>query len=246
MKNKIKLIRCISVVTCMCLLQTNVYAQSINQEEKTYELLEQQIESEHIDIIAELDKLTNEYQEILVIETQNKNLTEINKIKDLISGLEKIKKEYMASIQNTTRANQPNTAVAAVIGYFRNKNYKLASELLIHATVNTNKNSTYSPTNGSRVKSHSVFVKIANGSKTNGSDIFTNTGGTASKDCYYALHSFNYSKPTSSSKLVNISDYYDYASGDYNGMEGIAVNAMYLAQQSGAIVPYNVLISQRL
>ena len=40
--------------------------------------------------------------------------------------------------------------------------------------------------------------------------------------------------------------YYDYASGDYNGMEGIAVNAMYLAQQSGAIVPYNVLISQRL
>ena len=52
MKNKIKLIRCISVVTCMCLPQTNVYAQSINQEEKTYELLEQQIESEHIDIIA--------------------------------------------------------------------------------------------------------------------------------------------------------------------------------------------------
>ena len=41
-------------------------------------------------------------------------------------------------------------------------------------------------------------------------------------------------------------NYYDYASGDYNGMEGIAVNAMYLAQQSGAIVPYNVLISQRL
>ena len=95
MKNKIKLIRCISVVTCMCLPQTNVYAQSINQEEKTYELLEQQIESEHIDIIAKLDKLTNEYQEILVIETQNKNLTEINKIKDLISGLEKIKKEYI-------------------------------------------------------------------------------------------------------------------------------------------------------
>ena len=33
MKNKIKLIRCISVVTCMCLPQTNVYAQSINQED---------------------------------------------------------------------------------------------------------------------------------------------------------------------------------------------------------------------
>ena len=230
------------LLVCACCKLMFMHNQLI-KEEKTYELLEQQIESEHIDIIAELDKLTNEYQEILVIETQNKNLTEINKIKDLISGLEKIKKEYMASIQNTTRANQPNTAVAAVIGYFSNKNYKLASELLIHATVNTNKNSTYSPTNGSRVKSHSVFVKIANGSKTNGSDIFTNTGGTASKDCYYALHSFNYSKPTSSSKLVNISDYYDYASGDYNGMEGIAVNAMYLAQQSGAIVPYNVLIS---
>ena len=44
MKNKIKLIRCISVVTCMCLLQTNVYAQSINQEEKTYELLVRQID----------------------------------------------------------------------------------------------------------------------------------------------------------------------------------------------------------
>ena len=63
-------------------------------KKKTYELLEQQIESEHIDIIAELDKLTNEYQEILVIETQNKNLTEINKIKDLISGLEKKKRVH--------------------------------------------------------------------------------------------------------------------------------------------------------
>ena len=48
------------------------------------------------------------------------------------------------------------------------------------------------------------------------------------------------------SLIIDLRDYYDYASGDYNGMEGIAVNAMYLAQQSGAIVPYNVLISQRL
>ena len=78
MKNKIKLHPNVLVLLLVCACcKSNVYAQSINQEEKTYELLEQQIESEHIDIIAELDKLTNEYQEILVIETQNKNLTEI-------------------------------------------------------------------------------------------------------------------------------------------------------------------------
>lgn len=38
-------------------------------------------------------------------------------------------------------------------------------------------------------------------------------------------------------------DNYDYASGDYNGLEGLAVDAMVNAQKNGSIVPFNVSIT---
>ena len=40
-----------------------------------------------------------------------------------------------------------------------------------------------------------------------------------------------------------MTDYYDFASLDYNGLEGLAVEAMVNAQKNGLIVPYNVSIT---
>ena len=42
---------------------------------------------------------------------------------------------------------------------------------------------------------------------------------------------------------LNVSDRYDYASGDYTGVAGVAVNTMYQAQQAGILVPYYVKIN---
>lgn len=62
-------------------------------------------------------------------------------------------------------------------------------------------------------------------------------------DAKYALHQFKYTKSSSKSRTVKVTDYYDFASGDYNGLEGLAVEAMVNAQKNGSIVPYNVSIT---
>lgn len=56
--------------------------------------------------------------------------------------------------------------------------------------------------------------------------------------------SYNYTKTISlSNSSLNVSDRYDYASGDYTGVAGVAVNTMYQAQQAGILVPYYVKIN---
>ena len=142
---------------------------------------------------------------------------------------------------NSTYANSPNLAVTMVVAYFLNKKYYLSRELLLQATLNSDKSSTYKPSYGSVIKSTSAIKKIANGTSTKGSSIFSSssTEGYAK----YALHRFKYTKSSSKSRTVKVTDYYDFASGDYNGLEGLAVEAMVNAQKNGLIVPYNVSIT---
>lgn len=134
--------------------------------------------------------------------------------------------------------------VAAVIAYFNAKGYKLASELLTHARNNKTINSSYTPYYGYHVQASPVFRKIANGTSTKGSDTFPyNSSNTKLADCYYAIHHFDYTKSSVSSKIVKITDRYDFAKGDYDGIAGIAINAMYNAQQFGTIKPFYTKIT---
>ena len=118
--------------------------------------------------------------------------------------------------------------------------------MLTHAKDNTKLNSNYYPTNGSRVGQSSVFKSIASGTKTSGSGEFKNSGTTVDKDLYYAIHFFNFTKSSASSRTVTIRDRYDFAPGDYSGIAGIAVDTMYKAQQAGVIIPYYVNITATL
>lgn len=133
--------------------------------------------------------------------------------------------------------------IAVVIAYFSAKGYKLSSELLTHMYKNNTLNSSYTPTYGSRIKSSSVFKSIANGKSTSGSAAFPNSGTTTTKDLYYAIHNFNYTKSSASSKTVKISDRYDYSSGDYSG---VAIGVMKAAQDAGVLVPFYTKITETL
>lgn len=199
--------------------------------------LNELIDYEGIDIEYELTDSINLYKVLLNDAKDEETKT---KLYDLIDGTTLLLDEYTAN--KKLRANPANAAVVSVIAYFNNKGYSLSKELLVHATQNSNKYSTYKPVNGSVVKLLSIFRNIALGSSTSGSSSFPNQGSTAERDCYYAIHAFRYTKSSSSSRSVTVKDYYDFAKGDYSGPAGIAVDAMYNAQINGSIVPFHVEI----
>lgn len=106
-----------------------------------------------------------------------------------------------------------------------------------------NKNSTYVPSCGYVLKSTNTIKKIANGSSTKGLSVFNSVSTVSEGDAKYSIHKFDYTKPKSNSKTVKVSDYYDYGSGDYDSLAGIAVSAMKNAQKNGSIVPFKVSIT---
>ncbi len=74
-------------------------------------------------------------------------------------------------------------------------------------------------------------------SEWHGSDTFTNTGTTFQKDLYYGIHSFYWKKENG---VFTLHDVYDFINGEGypSGIEQIAVNEMYLAQQAGELTPF--------
>lgn len=60
-------------------------------------------------------------------------------------------------------------------------------------------------------------------------------------DLYYALHGCTYA--WNYSPIITFRDYYDFAPGRYDGLAGIAVNTMWMAQEFGTIVPFYVYIT---
>ena len=186
--------------------------------------------------------MIDEYKNILSDAT---NDADVSIVENLILTLEEMLSEYqMYKIGVLPYKFHViySPAVSAVIAYFNSQGYSLAAELLTHAKNNTSLNSNYFPVNGSIVKNSSVFKSIANGTKTSGSSRFNNVGGKIDKDLYYAIHNFDFTKSSPSSKIVRLCDRYDFAPGDYSGIAGIAVDTMYKAQQAGVIVPYYVNI----
>ena len=132
-------------------------------------------------------------------------------------------------------------AATAISAWFGIKGYYLAQELLNHMVNNTTLYSYYYPTYGYRVESSSVFWLYYNSSALAGTGEFTNTGTSVTKDLYYAIHLFDWSKPAGS---FVISDIYDFANDKsyWGSIQGVAVATMYIAQSMGLFKPYYVNI----
>lgn len=247
MKKRFRAAICSALAGLMLIPSMNVFAAEtaeVGQIEQNIAAIEVELESYDTDVETELSKMIEEYQTLLDNSGENEE-----QIKSLISALEELLLEYQSyksGISPYKFHAVYSPAVAAVISYFSANKYSLAAELLLHAQDNTVLNSNYSPVNGSRVKQSSVFRNIALGSKTSGSASFPNSGSVVHKDLYYAIHAFNYTKTSASSRTVKIRDRYDFAPGDYEGIADIAVNTMYLAQEAGVVVPYYVNITATL
>ena len=210
--------------------------------------IEEELTANGTDVFSEISEMIVEYNEMLNNTTVNE---EKQQITDLVSTLEEILSEYI-SYNEKGNINERfhiiyTPAVAAVIAYFNSNDYKLAAELLAHAEENTKFNSTYHPIHGSLVKKSATFKKIANGGKTKGSGSFAKIDGTVNQDLYYAIHAFDFTKPSAASKKVTIKDRYDFKKGDkYSGLAGLAIDTMYEAQEAGFLVPYYVVITETL
>lgn len=131
-------------------------------------------------------------------------------------------------------------AVSAVKAWFNYNGYLLSAELLTHARENKVHNSLYTPINGYRVKQSPVYSKIMKLSSRSGTDAFPNSGTVAQRDLYYAIHKFSWSKHNNKLTII---DKYDFEKGKYAGIAGVAVNAMYEAQQQGVITPFGIKIT---
>lgn len=204
--------------------------------------IEAELETIGTDVVTELEDAKKDYIELL---EKTVIIEEKEKIEALISSLDDMIKSYNGYENQNNRLiliRPYQNEVAAVIAYFNAQGYKLSSELLSHAWNNKSLNSSYTPVYGYYVQSSSTFRNISNGKTTSGSGAFLNSGTVRERDCYYAIHKFNYTKPTATSKIVDIKDRYDFAQGTYSGIAGIAVNTMYTAQQVGSLVPFYTTI----
>ncbi|MBR5319991.1 MAG: hypothetical protein IKU46_10410 [Peptococcaceae bacterium] len=211
--------------------------------------IEAAVEKEGYTVIEGLEIGKAKFQAIY---NQTEDLNEKVKIQEIITGYENMITEYKMFEANRETVNllgveHPvlSPAVSAIVSFFSVNNYMLSAELLTHAKENTKESSTYRPTLINHVYQTTEYVRIRNGK--DGSSLaaaFEGGSSVAEKDCYYAIHGCRYYK---SGNNITIHDVYDFAPGsgdlNYDNLAGTAVNAMFMAQTAGVIVPYNVVIS---
>ena len=110
--------------------------------------LEQELESKGTDVVAELEKQIEYYQELL---NSFISQEQAEQIENLISTTQELINEYQ-EYMNTEQSRGDfhliyTPAVATVIAYFNSQDYNLAAELLTHARDNNNLDSIYTPIN---------------------------------------------------------------------------------------------------
>lgn len=261
----------VPVTLSLCLvLNTCAGAASVFAEEKGYEnegviasinttnevasytrSIENEMIKNHTSVSKELVKLIATIDQEMENE---KDPQEIEKLAAFKSSTENLLNTYEQSTQFSAMSAHYNSyavrassveeaalapAIAAVVSYFSLKGYMLSAELLMHAQDNDSLDSNYQPYFGNRVHASQEFRDIKIGSSTSGTGNFRNRGSVIERDLYYGIHLFEYEK---SGSQVVIKDRYDFAYGDYDGLAGIAVNTMYLAQELGVITPFYTII----
>lgn len=218
---------------------------SETQFQETIEIIEDDLNAKGTDIDIELNKLISIMEKEKSIETNQDEIAKLQSLINETTSLLNDYRNYTSDIQ-TYGITHPvySPAVAAVIAFFSSSGYLLAAELLIHAKNNNVLNSRYIPYYGPRINASTVVLTIKQGPNRTGTAAFTNSGSKVQKDLYYAIHKFSYRyvRNPAPSKFY-LTDYYDFAPGDYEGIAGTAINTMWMAQVLGVLVPYYVNIT---
>ena len=222
------------------------YEQFVNNKTDALVVLnniEAAVEKEGYTVIEGLEIGMAKFQTIY---NQTEDLTEKAKLQEIITGYENMITEYQQFEANKETVNllgveHPvlSPAVSAIVSFFSVNNYMLSAELLTHAKENATENSTYRPVLMNHVYQTTEYVRMLNGRDGSSmAGVFNGGSSVAEKDCYYAIHGCRYYK---TGHNITIHDVYDFApdGGDlnYDNLAGTAVNAMFMAQTAGVIVP---------
>lgn len=254
-----KFISLASVVLSVLLVYVSsipIYAESIDIDEMSLiheelDEMEKILSDSGTDVVRELSNQVERLNQLLETpmeyDDRQQILELIESTYEAIDDYTNYSSDSTISMLNNTRSNATlSAAVATVIAYFNAQGYYLSAELLTHARSNSTVNSTYSPSYGYKCNGSPLLAQIWNGSSVSGTGSFPKSGtATDLDDLYYAIHAFSYTKTYGSglnSSYMTVTDRYDYATGDYTGVGGVAVNTMYQAQQAGILVPYIVSI----
>lgn len=247
---KKKLMSAISCVVILLLLSQTVFSFSSaagaepQQLSESVSVLENTLSENGTDVVYELNNLIAQFE---ARKAEAATAQEIARLDGLISTLEDLIAEYSlytAGVSTYKYHLIYSPAVATVIAYFNLRGYLLAAELLTRAKEDTDE-ILYVPTYGARTGSSAVIQQIGNGTVDEGNASFEPGDSTIEMDLYYAIHSFNFFKPSPTSRVVYISDTYDFKHEEeaYETVAGIAIDMMCKAQDAGVLTPYVVLIA---
>lgn len=249
---------CLSL--CVSFSIGGVFASADTYSDETYELSDEetvQLQSQIEEVETLLSDADTDVETELSSLIEELQYEENQQLKDISTVTEENISDYI-DYKNSLMQNEEGieaqglftnlickAAVACATAYFLYKGYYLSAELLSYSRINRVRGSYYSPAYGYRVKYSEVFKDIAYGSSISGDSVF-NKGNELDNDLRNSIHKFHYYKSTANSRTVYIEDIYDYDFGEYDGIDGIAVNLMALSQRVGVIIPYNVRIIESI
>ena len=244
----------LSVISCfmiILLMPQTVFALSALEKSdeqliaENIVVLESVLAENYTDVVNELNKMIEQYEEILADTATEEESEQIN---NLIATLEELIADYQlynAGISTYKFHAVYSPAVAAVVAYFNHNGYQLSAELLTYAKENTGRTSIYVPAYSARAKYTTVIQQIGYGTVVQGSAAFEPGDSEIDMDMYYAIYNFDFFKESPTSRLVYVNDTYDFGhdEANYTSIAGIAVETMYRAQQAGFLTPFIVLFS---
>lgn len=206
------------------------------------------------EVIEGLENQIDYYQNLMNVRTDSDSQEKITR---LIQTTEELLATYENSVTESgailTRSSNGvlDVAVATMISGFSAAGYRLSAELLTHARDNTSLNSTYIPVNSDVLWGSPLLADIWTSGAISDSAVFPKVGGVPGgidpavglNDLFYAIHKFDYYKKISlPNQYLEITDTYDFASGDYSSFAGVLVDTMYEAQEAGILTPYEVQV----
>lgn len=231
--------------------------------------IENALERLDTDVVGELNKQKADYERRLNTETDEKK---IERLQSLISATEKLLQDYKGQTQKgeknpvktgvlgenqVGRIAEPTyipkdadwffyeNAVSAIVAYFYAHEYYLSAELLTHARYNRDYGSVYSPINVDPLESSKAYTTICESEELYGASEFAKAGNVSDLDLFYAIHNFRYVK-FHEGNVVTVYDNYDFVfDGQFDFIDDIPIKVMYMAQEKGVIVPFNVVIEKR-
>lgn len=214
---------------------------------------DEQLERLSIDLTTQISQTTDSNQIAqftklnIVTDELRTRLISTYSTEDIIDGMLNL---ALSGLNEVARASVLSF-LSPAIGLLKLFGHDLTVELLVNSLLIQEVDEPYIPAYGYKVKQSQLFKDIANGQVTAGGAEFPNAIWGTDGDLYLAIHGFKYSKTSSLSKTVIMTDKYDYDDSE----EGLSrfkkifhpvIRGMCLLERAGLATFYDIEITEAL